>query len=886
MTNAAAQCPPADVISAFAFGELSAANASFVQAHVSVCDSCLQTVGQLAASVSRQSHSPSLTNGAGPADASVVAVPGQQIGQYRLVRSLGEGGMGEVWLAEQSAPVRRTVALKLLKAGMDTRQILARFEAERQALAMMQHPGIAQVFDAGATPAGRPYFVMEYVDGVRISRCCDDSRMTVPERVQLFAQVCDAVQHAHQKGIIHRDIKPSNVLVSRQGELPLPKVIDFGLAKLTAENRTDVTLTEVGTLLGTPAYASPEQLTPGVIDVDTRSDVYSLGALLYELLVGVLPFELERAGPDSLLELRSRIRMREPVRPSVRIAALGSARAGEIAGLRGVEPVALRRQLRGDLDWIVMKALEKDRTRRYNSPAELAQDLQRFLRHQPVMAGPPNAAYRVRKFVRRNWLGTAFASTLLALVVAFAIVSAVQVKRVRAERDRASAEAAKASSINRFLQDTLGSADPWQTGADISVRETLQRASQQVDSSFKNQPLVAAAVRRTLGKTYVGLGRLDDGERQIRAALDARIKLLGHDNADVAESLADLANLYRERADYVAAIKTNAEALALRRKLLGNGSPVVAETLVDRAAMLKEHGDYAEADRAGREALTIRERLFGPDSDEVAGVLEELGLIAAGGLGDLSRGEKLVMRGYDIQRRLYGPDDLRTAAAASNLGSVYLYQGKNDLAEKYYRIATEGEVRHLGKSHPFAIAEAENLANALARLKRFDESLVLMKDVLAERRAVLGEDSPKVARTMINTATLLSVSGHLDEAESIYSEAIPRLSRAYGAEHPDVLHTLYAFGMLKMRQHQYSVAERLFRQALSGQVKVLPADHTAIADTRLALGKALTELKQFAEADTVLIQARTVFEKAYGNDGADTRASATALDKLRAARGD
>jgi len=793
--------------------------------------------------------------------------------------------MGEVWQAQQSAPVRRTVALKLLKAGMDTRQVLARFEAERQALAMMQHPGIAQVFDAGVTPTGRPYFVMEYVDGVRISRCCDDARMTVPERIQLFAQVCDAVQHAHQKGIIHRDIKPSNVLVSRQDGGPLPKVIDFGLAKVTAEHRSDFTLTEVGTLLGTPAYASPEQLTPGVIDVDTRSDVYSLGALLYELLVGVLPFELDSVGPESLLELRSRIRMREPVRPSARVAALG-ARAVEIAGLRGIEPIALRRQLRGDLDWIVMKALEKDRTRRYNSPAELAQDLQRFLRHQPVLAGPPDAAYRIRKFVRRNWVGTAFASIVLALVVGFAIVSAVQVKRTRAERDRASAEAAKASSINQFLQDTLGSADPWQTGADISVRETLQRASQQVDSSFKNEPLVAAAVRRTLGKTYVGLGRLDDGERQIRAALDTRIKLLGHDNADVAESLADLANLYRERADYVAAIKTNAEALALRRKLFGNDNRLVAETLVDRAATLKEHGDYAEADRAGREALAIREKLFGPDSDEVAGVLEELGLIAAGGLGDLERGEKLVMRGYDIQRRLYGPDDLRTAAAASNLGSVYLYQGKNDLAEKYYRIAMDGEIRHLGKSHPFAIAETENLANALARLKRFDESLALMKDVLAERRAVLGENSPKVARTMINTATLLSASGHLDEAESIFSEALPRVSRAYGAEHPDALHTLYAYGMLKMRQHQYPAAERLFRQALSGQVKILPAEHTAIADTRLALGEALTELKQFAEAETVLIQAHTVFETAYGADAKDTRDSAAALAKLRAARGD
>jgi len=471
---------------------------------------------------------------------------GQLVGPYRLVRQLGEGGMGAVWEAEQLAPVRRTVALKLLKAGMDTRQVLARFEAERQVLALMQHPGIAQVFDAGMTSVGRPYFVMEYVDGVRITRYCDQAQLGVPERLRLFQQVCDAVQHAHQKGVIHRDIKPSNVLVATRNGVPQPKVIDFGLAKLIASEVKHVTLTEVGTVLGTPAYASPEQMSFGTIDVDTRSDVYSLGVLLYELLVGIIP-----SGEH------------EPTRPSTRISTLGE-HGLELARMRGTDVSALRCQLRGDLDWIVIKALEKDRSQRYTSPAELARDTQRYLEHEPVLASPPGAAYRLRKFVRRHRVGTAFGTVLALLVIAFAVTSAIQVKRIGSERDRATHEAAKAASISRFLQDTLGSADPWQTGSDISVRETLKRAADKIDVSFKDQPLVAAAIHHTLGNTYIGLGRLDEAEREIRAALQTRIALLGHEHIDVAESLADLGDLYQARADFDAAVKANGEALDIR----------------------------------------------------------------------------------------------------------------------------------------------------------------------------------------------------------------------------------------------------------------------------------------------------------------------------------
>ena len=879
--NPAIHCPPADVIAAFASGELPAANASLIQAHVSECESCLETVGHLAAA-SRARSMVSVVQANGTAHRGL-AEAGQVIGHYRLIRELGHGGMGEVWEAEQHAPVRRVVALKLLRAGMDTRQIVARFEAERQALALMQHPGIAQVFDAGVTPGGRPYFVMEYVRGARITRYCDEGELSVPQRLVLFQQVCDAVQHAHQKGVIHRDIKPSNVLVTRQDGRAQPKVIDFGLAKMVAPlpDLADATLTEIGTtMLGTPAYASPEQMDLGRLDVDTRSDVYSLGVLLYELLVGVLPFDLKAERGDALIELRRSIREIDPQRPSAKLATLGGARAELLARLRHTDAGTLRRQLRGDLDWIVLKALEKDRTRRYASPGELARDTQRYLEHEPVLAGSPTPAYRMQKFMRRHRVGTAFASIVLLLVIAFAAVSAVQVKRIAAERDRAASEAAKASSINAFLQDTLGSADPWQTGSEISVRETLKRADERIDSAFAGEPLVGAAVRRTLGKTYLSLGRLDEAERAIRAALQTRQRMLGAEHAEVAESLADLASLHQARGNYAEADGISRQALDIRRRLFGDTHALVAQSLLDRAAILKYKGDFDPAMQAATEALAIRERLFGSDSSEVADAAEELGLIVGVHKGDFVRGEELVRRGYDIHVKLFGSEDVRTARSASNLGTLALYSGKNAAAEAWYRQAMQGETKHLGKNHPETIVDMENTANALARLKRFDESSAIMKEVLASRRAVLGDNSPQVARTLINIATLLQVSGKLDEAAATYAEAMPKFRNAYGPEHPDTVHTWYAYGTLLHRQHAYADAEHYLRQALAGQMKMYPDDHGDLADTRYELARTLFEEGKIEEARALAERAHAVMLKIYGADGTDTRDAAELLARM------
>jgi len=396
--------------------------------------------------------------------------------------------MGEVWLAEQSQPLRRRVALKLIKAGMDTKQVIARFESERQALAIINHPAIAKVFDAGSTPEGRPYFVMEYVAGVPITERCDNHRLTTRQRLDLFVEVCEGVQHAHQKTIIHRDLKPSNVLVGLQDNKLCPKIIDFGLAKATVQPLTETSMyTQVGTIIGTPDYMSPEQAGLTVQDVDTRTDVYSLGVILYELLVGALPFdqhELRKAGYEGM---RQKLLGEDPPSPSKRLSSLGDRSAASAAN-RGTDSAVLERQLKGDLDWITMKAIEKDRTRRYGSPSELAADIRRHLSNEPVLARPPSVRYRAGKFMLRHRLGVVVSVAAVLLLIALAGTMGIQARRIARERDRANQEARLSDRIQSFLIGLFQVSNPSQSrGNTITARELLDNGAHEIDG-LRDQP--------------------------------------------------------------------------------------------------------------------------------------------------------------------------------------------------------------------------------------------------------------------------------------------------------------------------------------------------------------------------------------------------------------
>src|SRR5450631_363122 len=422
----------------------------------------------------------------------------QRIGPYRLVQLIGEGGMGEVRLAERLEHVRRKVAVKVVKAGMDTKQVVARFESERQALALMDHPAIARVLDGGSTPEGRPYFVMEYVAGVSITEHCDTHKLSTPERLALLGEVCEGIQHAHQKAIIHRDLKPSNILVALVAGKAQPKIIDFGIAKATGYRLTAKTLfTEVGSVVGTPEYMSPEQADLTSQDVDTRTDVYSLGVILYQLLTGELPFFSKELRSSSYEELRRKLREVEPPRPSTKLGTLGDG-ASDTAKNRDTDPGGLRRQIEGDLDAITMKALEKERARRYGTPSELAADIGRHLRNEPVVARPPSTTYRFGKYLKRHRVGVGVSAGLFALVVAFAVAMGVQARRTALERDRANREREVSNKVSAFLANMLSNLNPEDLG----------------DALWKNLHRHVGRARRSQGapeeKVATALVSLDD----------------------------------------------------------------------------------------------------------------------------------------------------------------------------------------------------------------------------------------------------------------------------------------------------------------------------------------------------------------------------------------
>ena len=382
----------------------------------------------------------------GEIDSATVLAAGQIFAQrFELIRKLGEGGMGQVWLAEQVSPVRRQVAVKLIKAGMYDEAVVQRFQSERQSLAIMDHPAIAKVFDAGTTPQGQPYLVMEFVPGLPITDYCDQHKLNIRERLELFIHACEGVQHAHQKAIIHRDLKPSNILVIEVDGNPTPRIIDFGLAKTTAPQLSGESLfTQLGQFIGTPGYMSPEQASPSARDIDTRTDVYTLGVVLYVLLTGLQPFEIKRREKPSLEEWLRQLREEEPPNPSTKVSGDKNT-SSATADARRTEPKQLISQLRGDLDWITMKALERDRSRRYGTPSELAADLKRYLNHEPVVARPASAGYRLRKYVRRHQVAMSVGAGLLVVLAVFSIVQALQLRETKRERDHANRERDRAN---------------------------------------------------------------------------------------------------------------------------------------------------------------------------------------------------------------------------------------------------------------------------------------------------------------------------------------------------------------------------------------------------------------------------------------------------------
>ena len=803
--------------------------------------------------------------------------PYERVGAYRLIREVGRGGMGAVYLGERDDDhFHREVAVKLVQPAAAP-GLTARFVAERQILASLDHPGIARLYDGGTTADGTPYLVMEYIDGERLDVYCDSHRLPIAGRLALFDAVCDAVQFAHQNMVVHRDLKPTNVLVRRDGTV---KLLDFGVAKLLASaDGTDNGLTQTGALAMTPAYASPEQLSGGTIS--TATDVYALGVLLYELLAGDSPYDVTGRSPS---EIERVVREQEPRRPSAAVPAEDEeARSRALA--RSTTPQALRRRLKGDLDNIVLTALRKEPEHRYRSVYHLRDDLLRYRTGLPVSARAPTFTYRAGKYVRRNRWGILAAAIILITLLGGLAGTAWQARA-------AAREARRMTEVRDFLVSLFENSDPDSTrGRSITALELLERGAARLDSGLTSQPALRADMLGVVGRIYGELGLHGRARPLLEEALQVRRRIPGSASPrDLAESAGDLANVLFEQGEYEQAERLAREALTLRRTRSADPARLAA-SLGDLAGVLSVRGDGEAADSLYREALEIDRRTDNPEG--LAGRLSQYGtalwrmaryeeslrmheeavamrrslhgnehtLVATSLLGlaatleymgDYERAEKLLRESLEIRRKLLGEAHPHVAIVLNNLGSVYQKAGRLDDAETAHRQALAKRRDALSESHPDVGTSMNNLGVVLYFKGQYAEAADIFDRVLPLWRATYGTHHPNVLSALNNLGASRRAAGDLEEAEVALRAALALRREAFGEEHVDVAQSLNNLGILLVLRGEHDEAESLFRQSTAMWRRVLGASHASVADGLVELGKLLLDRSRLAEAEPVL----------------------------------
>jgi serine/threonine protein kinase/tetratricopeptide (TPR) repeat protein len=695
---------------------------------------------------------------------------GSVIGRYKLLQKIGEGGMGVVYLAEQEEPVRRRVALKIIKLGMDTRQVVARFEAERQALALMDHPNIARVLDGGATETGRPYFVMELVQGVPITEFCDQNHLSVEGRLKLFVPVCQAIQSAHQKGIVHRDLKPSNILVSLNPEgAGFPRIIDFGVAKAISQKLTEKTLfTAHGMMVGTPAYMSPEQAELSNLDVDTRADIYSLGALLYELLVGSPPFPEQRLRSAGYNEMQRIILEEQPVKPSTRLSTLQGEQRSIVARNRGASELTLGRAFPGDLDWIVMKCLEKDRARRYETANGLARDLERQLNHEPVLARPPSRLYEFQRTVRRHWVGFAAVAAVLVALAGGVGVSTLEAVRARRAEGLAKQRLADAETISRFLTDVFESPDPARSRT-ITVAESLAAAGRKLESDLSTQPERRAELEATLGRTYQGMGLYQEAVPLQEKVRDHDLAAYGPEDRNTLGAMLSLATSYYHLGRGDEALKLREQALAVLRRQKGPADPHTVGAMSDLGLSYAAAGRQAEALKLMEEALALSRKMNGPEHRDTLAAMNNLAATYPA-VGRWPEAQKLLEEALPLFRKVEGPEHPDTLAAMITLGALYQGPGHWPQAMKLLEEALPLCRKVKGPEHPDTQHAMFNLSTSYLEAGRMDEGIKLREDLLVIRRKTYGPQHPGTLNTMWRLAESYCSVGRGREAITLVQQ--------------------------------------------------------------------------------------------------------------------
>ncbi len=781
-----------------------------------------------------------------------VAAPGEsvgdRIGRYKLLQKIGEGGCGAVYMAEQEEPVRRRVALKVIKLGMDTKQVIARFEAERQALAMMDHANLAKVLDAGTTETGRPYFVMDLVRGIKITDYCDEHKLTMNERLELFMQICHAVQHAHQKGIIHRDLKPSNILVASDDGVPVPKVIDFGIAKATQGRLTDQTLfTAFEQFIGTPAYMSPEQAGLTMQDVDTRSDIYSLGVLLYELLTGRTPFDGKELLASGLDAMRQTIREQEPKRPSTRLSTMLADELTATARHRHAEAGKLIHSLRGELDWIVMKCLEKERARRYETANGLAIDLARHLNCEPVLARPPSKLYEFQKTVQRHKFGFAAAAALITVLAVGGLTSMVEaIRATHAEREQT------------LLKETAERA---------RANEARQRQQAEADKrKAETEAIKSAQLFDLVRKAFQGVGpsvAMGRDTTMLREILDGAAERIGKNLTNQPEVELEmrvfLANTYHELAVWPRMEESARRSLQLARSSLGETNVYVEDALYKLGDSLLHLGKLDEAEKVTREAL--QHPLLSEDSSRAEEKANALGLLAQilTARGTFAEAEALERQALALAR-----NSLRKEVVASclnNLGNTLVDEGNLVEAECLHREALAIRKETFGGEHVDIATSLNNLANVLRMQGRLPEAEAMFQHTLAMRRKLLGTEHQAVATCLHNLATTLTEQSKLAEAEPLFREAIAMRVKQLGKDNPSLPAPLKHLAHLLRLEGKLPEAEILLQEALRIQKNVVGNEHQRVANLLEDLAEVLCERQALTEALSLATEASAMCQR-------------------------